>query len=657
MKRLNRLVYTLLAASGVFIPASAWAHLVNTNVGEFYAGMMHPVTSSEHLLPTLALALLAGQCGKHTARVTLFAFPAALLVGTWAGSLLPSYGFFQVVNLIALVGLGAMLSVKYHLNRISTMLITMLALLTGLILGYRSGMDMAAAKVAVQFIPGVALTGFILVALIAAWVPAASSRTGQALIRMAGTGFALVGMVLLIQRYTGIAPLTAWAARMPGQENLLAMLRTADLSASFIAATLLAAMIWGAGHALTPGHGKAIVGAYLIGSRSTPWHAVYLGLTVTLTHTLGVLALGLVALFASRYVLPEQLYPWLAVVSGLIVAGMGLYMLRQRVRPLIASHILHQRDHHEHGHHHQHTSGHSHNYDHGHDHPHPHGHLPDHGHRHDHQHSHGHSHDQSHGHYHLPPGADGSPVTWRSLVLLGISGGLLPCPSALVLLLAAVSMNRAGFGLVLVVAFSLGLAGVLTVVGLLFVKGSRLVQRMPRLTAWGRFLPAASALVITVLGVVLTAGAAMGLLSGGQGNGYKIAGAAAFAYPNEDDADYQYDGSFSLLHENTGLNLTLSAGLVERDNQGDAQNYFAKAGWRKRFFSLGETAFGVDYTRSLNLPTENDDGYSAGVAAVQQFEEYGTEFFMLYRLYPLDREVEPSIHDISVGSIGARVKF
>jgi len=518
----------LLAASGVFLPASAWAHLVNTHVGEFYAGMMHPVTSSEHLLPTLALALLAGQCGKHKARVTLLAFPAALLVGTWAGCLLPPYGFFQVVNLIVLMGLGALLSLKLHHSRISPLLMTVLALVTGLVLGYGSGMDMAAAKVAAQFIPGVALTGFILVALVAAWVPVVSSRTGQTLIRMAGTGFALVGVVLLIQLYTGIGPFTAGATRMPGQEDLLAMLRTADLSASFIVATLLAAMVWGAGHALTPGHGKAIVGAYLIGSHSTPWHAVYLGLTVTLTHTLGVLALGLIALFASRYVLPEQLYPWLAVVSGLIVAGMGIYMLRQRIRPLIATYISHKHDHHDHvhSHDHQHSHGHSHDHhhhhdDHNHSHPHPH-HSDsgcDHSHRHDfhdhkghdHANTHGHSHDQGHGHSHLPPGADGSPVTWRSLVLLGISGGLLPCPSALVLLLAAVSMSRAGFGIALVVAFSLGLAGVLTVVGLLFVKGSRLVQRVPRLTAWGRFLPATSALVITILGVVLTAGAAMGL--------------------------------------------------------------------------------------------------------------------------------------------------
>ncbi len=144
---------------------------------------------------------------------------------------------------------------------------------------------------------------------------------------------------------------------------------------------------------------------------------------------------------------------------------------------------------------------------------------------------------------------------------------------------------------------------------------------------------------------------------GGQGYGFKAAGAAAVAFPNEDDTDFQYDGSFSLLHEDTGLNLTLSAGLKERDNQGDEENFYAKAGWLTTFFSFGETGFGVDYTRSLNFPTGRDDGYSVGAAAVQQFEEYGTEIYLQYRLYSLDRDVEPSVQDINVGTIGARVKF
>jgi len=88
---------------------------------------------------------------------------------------------------------------------------------------------------------------------------------------------------------------------------------------------------------------------------------------------------------------------------------------------------------------------------------------------------------------------------------------------------------------------------------------------------------------------------------GGQGYGFKAAGSAGFAYPNEDDTDFQYAGSFSLLHEDTGLNLTLSAGLQERDNQGDAENFYAKVGWLTRFFSFGETAFGVDYTRTRSI--------------------------------------------------------
>jgi hypothetical protein len=144
---------------------------------------------------------------------------------------------------------------------------------------------------------------------------------------------------------------------------------------------------------------------------------------------------------------------------------------------------------------------------------------------------------------------------------------------------------------------------------------------------------------------------------GAQGYGFKAAGAAAFAYPNQDNADLQYDGSFSLLHEDTGLNLTLSAGLLERDNQGNAQNFYAKAGWLTRFFSFGETAFGIDYTRSLNLPTGSDDGYSVGAAAVQLFEKYGTEIYALYRLHSLNRDADPSVQDINVGSVGARVKF
>ena len=144
---------------------------------------------------------------------------------------------------------------------------------------------------------------------------------------------------------------------------------------------------------------------------------------------------------------------------------------------------------------------------------------------------------------------------------------------------------------------------------------------------------------------------------GGKGYGFKAGGAVAVADPNEDNVDLQYNGSYSLLHENTGLNLSLSFGLLDRQDQDDQRNYFAKLGWLKRFFPVGETALSLDYTRSLNLPTDRDDGYSIGAAAVQHFDKFGTELFALYRVHSLDLGSAPSVEDISVVSIGTRVKF
>jgi ABC-type nickel/cobalt efflux system permease component RcnA len=255
------------------------------------------------------------------------------------------------------------------------------------------------------------------------------------------------------------------------------------LSTGGLLLALLVAAGWGAVHALSPGHGKTVVGTYLVGSRGTPRHALFLGLTVTITHTAGVIALGLVILFASRTILPEQLYPWLSLVSGLLVAVLGLTILRQRLMGLPTF-----------GHHH---------HDHGHDHGHAHGHSHDHAHA----HAHGlvHSHD-GHVHSHLPPGADGERLTWRSLLALGISGGLLPCPSALLALLGAVAVGRAGFGLMVVVAFSLGLAATLTGVGLLFLYAGRLLERRAITGRWSgmlRFAPAIAAVAVTASGVMI----------------------------------------------------------------------------------------------------------------------------------------------------------
>jgi nickel/cobalt transporter (NicO) family protein len=278
---------------------------------------------------------------------------------------------------------------------------------------------------------------------------------------------------------------------------------------------LVVAALLGALHALEPGHGKTLVGGYLVGARGTPRHALLLGLTVTATHTIGVYALGLVTLVAAQYVLPERLYPILGVISGLLLVGVGVSLARTRFREAFAT----GNDAHAH-HDHPHDEGHAHSHDHDHDHLHPHGHelLSHHEHVHDHEehghlptvirHSHG-----GHEHTHGVPGGDGTPITMRSLLALGISGGLLPCPSALVVLLAAVSFQNVGLGLALVAAFSAGLAAVLTGLGLAIVYGGRLVRR----TSWAgqvgqwpvvRAMPALSALAITVAGLAIAAQAA-----------------------------------------------------------------------------------------------------------------------------------------------------
>jgi ABC-type nickel/cobalt efflux system permease component RcnA len=215
---------------------------------------------------------------------------------------------------------------------------------------------------------------------------------------------------------------------------------------------LLAALAWGAVHALSPGHGKTMVAAYLVGTRGRARHALALGATVTITHTIGVFALGLVTLALSQYILPEDLYPWLNLVSGLMVLVIGAGVLRSRFRR------ARRRHHHDH-----------------------------------HDHVHGHDHDHEHD------------LSWKGLVGMGASAGLIPCPSALVVLLAAVSQHEVALGLLLIVAFSLGLAGTLTALGLAVVYAGRATSRLS-VPAWvGTALPALSALVIVVAGIALTA--------------------------------------------------------------------------------------------------------------------------------------------------------
>jgi nickel/cobalt transporter (NicO) family protein len=221
-----------------------------------------------------------------------------------------------------------------------------------------------------------------------------------------------------------------------------------ELTVGVVALALAIAMFWGAVHALSPGHGKSLVAAYLVGSRGTSRHAVALGVVVTVTHTSGVLALGLVALQLSNVVTPEQLYPWLSLISGVLVLVVGTAILRRR----LAARTHHHHEHHHHHHHHHHHEA----------------------------------------------------ITPRNLIALGVSGGLVPCPSALVVMLGAIALHRTAFGLVLVVAFSVGLAGTLTAVGLVALHARRLLGRVPSSGPLFRWIPVASAAMVTLLGVTLT---------------------------------------------------------------------------------------------------------------------------------------------------------
>jgi len=270
-------------------------------------------------------------------------------------------------------------------------------------------------------------------------------------------------------------------AATPARDRLAELIAVPKLTIGIALLGLLIAVLLGGLHALSPGHGKTVVGAYLVGSRGTARHAAFLGLTVTITHTAGVFALGVTTLLASQYVVPERLFPVLSLLSGATVVAIGASLLIRRLRAATSRAYAQVHEGQSHSHH-EHT--HSRDHDHAGDPTKPH----------------------SHGgrfHSHLPPGTDGSPVTWRSLLALGISGGILPCPSALVVLLAAISLHRVGYGLLLVVAFSAGLAGVLTAVGLAFVYAGRLLKSTGGFGRVGRVLPVFSALVITCAGIAI----------------------------------------------------------------------------------------------------------------------------------------------------------
>ncbi len=316
------------------------------------------------------------------------------------------------------------------------------------------------------------------------------------------------------------APLAAFEEQGHGalRDRLEGLLRVSDPSAGFLAVALGIAFLAGAAHALTPGHGKALVAAYLAGSRGTVWDAVYLGSVVTITHTASVFLLGLAALYASQHIQMEKVFAFLSIVSGLIIViiGAGLFWSRWKSLRSGAPAAAHTHSHshglfglhtHSHGpapaeaavHTHSHADGSAQEHSHAHDHAHVHGHSHDHEHTHDHGHGHGYDHDPG-GHALLPA----RPRTGRgSLLSLGISGGLVPCPEAMVVLLISVTINRLFFGIVILAAFSLGLAAILIAIGVAMVLAGPALNRFSREGVFLRALPVGSAALVTLLGVAI----------------------------------------------------------------------------------------------------------------------------------------------------------
>lgn len=243
------------------------------------------------------------------------------------------------------------------------------------------------------------------------------------------------------------------------QDPFAALITANDLSLPVILLSLALAFALGAAHAVSPGHGKTIMAAYLVGTRGTTMQAILLGMTVTITHTLGVLTLGVITLFASQYILPESLYPWLSLLSGVLVIGMGAFLVVNRLRKS------------RHGYSHMHDHG-----DHHHEHP---------------------------GHEHSQVSVDAQ-LSWKSLIGLGLAGGLVPSASALILLLSAISLQRIAFGIILIIAFGAGMAAVLVGIGALLVRASSLLERRHAPARLMELLPLISAVVVIGAGIVVT---------------------------------------------------------------------------------------------------------------------------------------------------------
>lgn len=280
-----------------------------------------------------------------------------------------------------------------------------------------------------------------------------------------------------------------------GIEKLKKIILSEKVGGQISLIAIIMAMIYGGLHALTPGHGKTLVAAYLIGTQGRIADAVILGIVTTLTHTFSVIILGLITLFASKYILPQQLLPFLQLFSGLLIVGIGTWLMVKRIKSPTGFET--------HGGKHAHTGPDGKKYYHSHEHA---RHDTE---RHKHPHSHDHHPDQNHAHTHHNDETRESGVetgrkktSFATLIPIGFSGGMVPCPDALILLLLAIAINRITFGLLILVAFSFGLAFVLITIGILMVTARPFLERFSGSNVL-RVLPALSCSIIIGIGLFM----------------------------------------------------------------------------------------------------------------------------------------------------------
>jgi nickel/cobalt transporter (NicO) family protein len=281
----------------------------------------------------------------------------------------------------------------------------------------------------------------------------------------------------------------------------------------------LASSFWlGALHAATPGHGKTIAAAYIVGARGRPVDALVLGIFVTLSHTSGIVLVAVLATLGSAWFVPHRIEAYLAVVTGLLVIGIGLWLVRAQWRAMPnrpAPHGHDDQDDREGGRdphglatpsdlHEPSHQGDAHEYAH----PAAHGHAPQ-----GDPHHHGsevrggyHRHGLGPTHTHDLPLDSANRPSLAILLGLGIAGGLLPDPGALAVLLAALASGKVMLGLFTVLLFSLGFASVLVLVGIIAARVGSLVLAWLD-SRWMSWLQVGTAALIVLVGVVLTVNA------------------------------------------------------------------------------------------------------------------------------------------------------